>query len=615
MFIREKIKKNKGSDKEYRYYELVESVRTEKGPRQRLLLNLGGLDIDKTRLPLLAAAISDIICGQQTLIQPEPDIKLLADFFAHDLLQKCERHGRPSPVDDYEDIRISSVKPQRPRSLGSEYVSLSFLEHLQLDIFFRSLGFTQRQVEIACLLIIGRLTSPGSERHTYHWGKQSSSLDELLSTDFTSLSLNSLYAVSDSLVHHQDQIERHLRKRERSVFGLPETLILYDLTNTYFEGEAADNPKAKFGRSKEKRSDCRLVTLGLVLDGQGFPKTSRVFAGNQSEPETLVDMIEKLENAQSDNGLSKETSVQSSDNQTKKTVVIDAGIATEETLSEVRKSYHYICVSRKKHDLPVDISAFRTIRETKESQIDVYLSSSSDDVFLFCHSKGKRQKEQGIRGRLQQRYEEELSRIKASLQKKGGTKKYEKVLERLGRAKERYKKIAQYYTVHVEERNGYATQVTWELSKQQQADNAFSGNYVLRTDRTDLTDEEIWQIYTMLLDVEDAFRTMKSELGIRPNFHQKEHRSDGHLFITVLAYHILHSIRVCLKDHGIRDRWSTLRQRLRTVERITTCMRNKKGKMIYVRSCSEPEPFHKMIFDALNLSHCPLKDTTFSFSK
>ncbi len=599
MFIREKRKKNKDNPKVYLYHQLVESVRTAEGPRQNLLLDLKDFCLPKNRWPLLAQCIEDRVRGLTTIFCEDPEIEHLTDKYAGELLRKSEHESPEAPVKRYESIDIESMKDYHVRTVGAEHIGLSYLKKLKLDVRLRELGLSKRQVEIACLLIIGRLVSPGSERHTYHWSQHSSGLDELLGTDFGHLSLNSLYKVSDQIVGNQTEIERHLRKEERTLFGLDEKIILYDLTNTFFEGVMAVNPKAKFGRSKEKRTDCRLVTLGLVMDSAGFPKVSKVFAGNQSESKTLKEMIESLRNTYE----GEEKGELRLALEEKPTVVIDAGIGIEANLAELKEKYHYICVSRKRIDPPAGDNLI-TIKQTKRMKVEAELMKHDGEVYLYCRSKGRQAKEKGIQSRLKQRFEEKLEVISAAIHKKGGMKKYRKVVERIGRAKEKYKQIAQYYDIRVEERKGVATEVSWEYRKEE-SDQRFSGSYFLRTDREDLTEKEIWGIYTMLLDLEDAFRTMKTELALRPNFHHKERRSDGHIFITLLAYHVVHSIRTHLKEKGIRHCWTTIRDRLCKHERVTNGMNTEDGRRLYIRQCSEPELFPKMIYKALGLEPPP----------
>ena len=589
MFIRTVTKRNRSSSKIYECQQLVESIRTEKGVRQKLLLSLGRLSLSKDKWPRLAKRIEATIQDQESLIKEEPEIEKLAKKFSQ---QFKDKHAIDIETNTFETVDIQSLQNHRVRHIGGEYLGVTFFNELQLHECLKACGFSKRQIEIAMLLIIGRLVHPGSERHLHRWAQHLSGLDELINTDFNRLSLNSLYKVTDALYDHKTEIEAHLRARENDLFSLNETIILYDLTNTYFEGRAASNAKAKFGRSKEKRSDCRLLTLGLVIDSKGFPKTSQVFSGNQSEPETLLDMV---------NALHKKDPTSNQ----KPTVVIDAGIATDDNLKELKDHYHYIAVSRKKIN-PPDSDACIVIKETKQNKVEAKRITGDDEIFLYCKSNLKRQKEQSMQGRLEQNFEEQLSRLSKSIHKKGCTKRYDKVLERIGRLKEKYKQIARFYQIHVEEKDGLTCRISWDYLKEQ-SDQRFSGAYFLRTNRIDLSEKDIWSIYIMLTQLEDAFRALKSELLLRPVFHQKEKRSDAHIFITLLAYHLLHSIRSYLKQSGINMSWRQIRDRMSTHCRLTNRIKTKEGNTLFIRKCSEPEDFHKTIYDCLRLDHKPCK--------
>jgi hypothetical protein len=594
MFIRTVEKSNGISSKKYQCHQLVESIRTEKGVRQKLLLSLGRLPLPKDQWPRLVARIKAIIQNQESLVAEDKHIEKLAQQYAQLFIDK---HGLDNQDDNYQTVDVHSLENHRVRQIGGEYLGVTFFNRLRLAQYLNSCGFTQRQIEIAILLIIGRLVHPGSERHLFDWAQNLSGLDELIKTDFNQLSLNSLYKVTDLLYEHKTEIEAHLRRSENDLFSLNETIILYDLTNTYFEGRAVGNSKAKFGRSKEKRSDCKLLTLGLVIDSQGFPKTSQVFSGNQSEPATLLDMVEMLRQ-------------QDPTNTPKPTIVIDAGIATEENIEQLKPHYHYIVVSRKKIELPASDDCI-VIKETKQNKIEAKRIGSNDEIFIYCQSSLKQQKERSMQGRLKQNFEEQLTHIATSIHKKGCTKRYDKVLERIGRLKEKYNQIARYYQIQVEEKDALACRISWKYL-QYQADQRFSGSYFLRTDRFDLSEPEIWSIYIMLTQLEDSFRTLKTDLLLRPVFHQKEHRSDAHIFITLLAYHLLHSIRSCLKESNIHLSWRTIRDRMSTHCRVTNRLKTKTGYMIFIRKCSEPENFHKMIYDALHLEHSPCKTKQYS---
>lgn len=384
------------------------------------------------------------------------------------------------------------------------------------------------------------------------------------------------------LLKNKKRIEDHLRSKESSLFDLTERIILYDLTNTFFEGSGKYNDKAHFGNSKEKRSDCPLVTLGLVLDADGFPKRTEMFPGNVSEP-GLEKMISSLASGQ-----------------IKPIIVVDAGIATEENIAWLKDRYDYIVVSRrKKIDLPPEMVI---VREDNRRCIRAGIIRT-DEATLVCHSTDKEIKETGITNRFERRFEEELAKVHHALNKKHGTKNYDKVIEKIGRLKERYKRIARRYEITVIKNDNLATSVTW----QRKAEDHHAGMYTLRSNRLDFTEQEFFDIFSMLTDIEDAFRSMKSELGLRPVHHQKEHRSDGHLFITVIAYHIMQTIRYTLKSKQINERWSTIREALSTHVRITTTMKREDGKAIHIRKSTKPEPFHTKIYDALHLPHHPGK--------
>jgi hypothetical protein len=614
MFIKEIEKKNKGYDKVFISHRLMESYRTERGPRQRKILNLGKLDLPKEHWKLLADRIEEKLIGQESFLSVDENIENLATHYANLVIQQritLSKHQIEKTQEaEYETIDINSVSNSKVRTIGAEYVGYATFKKLGLDTLFHQLGLSEQQIDLAALSIVGKLVHPASERRIRAWAQHLSGLDELLNTDFTHLSNNALYRTSDLLLSYKSQIERHLKLRERDLFSLKENIILYDLTNTYFEGATKKNKKAKWGRSKEKRNDRPLVTLGLVIDEMGFPKASKIFKGNVYEPDTLLKMLETLQ-CETIEKVDESASTKGSKKVKKDvTVIIDAGISTEENLTLLKtEGYDYICVARNK---PYDASEIEQddiviIKQDKTNKVEAKLIKENGESVLYCKSFLKAKKEQAMKTKMQQRFEEGMKNIASSLTKKGGIKKYSKVLERIGRQKEKYASIAQYYKVNVKHKDGIATAVDWKFVKREKAEQRFSGSYFLRTSRTDLNEKQIWSLYVMLTNLEDAFRYLKDELGLRPICHQKETRSDGHLFITVLAYHLLISIQTKLRSHGIYMRWSVVRDFLASHVRVTTGMTNKEGDRIYIRNCSEPEPFHKAIYNALGLNHRPLE--------
>jgi transposase len=603
MFIRKVKHKNKKNRQAYYTYKLVDSIRTERGPRQRVILNLGvDFDLPKEQWKDLANCIEGIITGQRPLIEYSEVIRSLARRYAKRIIREqasviAEAEHIPP---DYATIDVNSVLNEEARTVGAEYIVYETIKELAIDRKLKELGLNKHQLAVSLGVIAGRMIVPGSERSTHYWLQNISALDELMGIDFSYLSLDRVYKVSDRLLKHKDALEEHLRRTEGQLFALEEKIILYDLTNTFLEGTGRYNPKARYGRAKDKRSDCLLVTLGLVLDIQGFPKKSRIFEGNVSEPKTLETMIRGL----SDGDISKDSLL-------KPTIVLDAGIASEKNIQWLKDNhYHYIVVSRKKKkEMPPDLAMVTVKEDDKTKKVIVKAglvkNQETKELELYCHSIDKEKKEDSIKNKFQQRFEAELLEARNSLYLRYGTKRYDKVVERIGRLKEKYKLVSQSYKITIEKdtETDKAKNISWSHKKTEK----ISGIYCLRTDREDLNEHQIWDIYTMLTDIEDAFRCMKSELGLRPVYHQKEVRCDGHIFITLIAYHLLHTIRFKLRQKGVHFCWTTIRNQLSTQVRITTTMKREDGKMIRIRKSSRAEPSHQEIYDALNLPHQPGK--------
>jgi transposase len=583
MFIRKVFHTDKKNNTVYHTFKLIESVRTERGPRQRMLLNLGAdFNVSEEKWKDLANRIEQIATGQSPLFPPPADIEEIALLYAKRIISY---HGKEEKKEasDYHTVDVDTMDHHDVRSAGAEHVIYETMKKLGLPDFLISLGFNRPALDCALGVIAAKLIAPSSERATHIWLQNESAMDDLLEADFKSLSQDRVYKAADMLLKNKKIIEDHLRVKESSLFDLTESIILYDLTNTFLEGSGKYNDKAHFGNSKEKRRDCPLVTLGLVLDADGFPKRTEVFPGNISEPGTLDAIISSLSP------------------ETRPLIVVDAGIATEDNIAWLKDRYDYIVVSRKKKiDAPPEMVA---VREDNRRCIHAGIIRTDNEATLICHSTDKEIKETGIQNRFEKRFEEELTKVHNTLNKKHGTKNYDKVLEKIGRLKERYKRIARRYEITVEKNSNLATSVAWQRKQEEH----HPGMYALRSNRLDFTEQEFFNIFSMLTDIEDAFRSMKSELGLRPVYHQKEHRTDGHLFITVIAYHIMQTIRYSLKNKQINESWSTIRKALSTHVRITTTMKRDDGRVIHIRKSTRPESVHTKIYDALNLSHRPGK--------
>jgi transposase len=598
MFIREVRKKNPGYEKVFVYHRLMESVRTSRGPRQRLLLDLGRLDLPQEEWKILANCIEDIVAGKKWLIPPPKHVVELAQHYAQLLIRKEVNHAPVSPEveKDWEKVDLNSMSNSECRTIGGEAVAYHAFSKLRIPVILSNLGFSEKQVQQTAILVIGRLLYPGSERETTLWARKISGLAEILDTNFQHLSHNALYRTSDLLRKYKKEIEVYLAEQERRLYSLNETIVLYDLTNTYLAGRSSKSRKARLGRSKERRYGCPLLTLALVLDEDGFPKGSRIFPGSGSEPQTLRTILRELK---------KEPPGQLRLPGDKPTVVVDAGIATEGNLKLITEAeYNYICIARNRpSEIPQD--GLSTIKEGGPC-IEAKRLDGNGEVLLYCRSSGRADKEQAMMGLFQRRFEEGLESIVASLTKKGGIKKYHKVMERLGRLREKYPSISQFYQIEVQPEGGKVKAITWSFN-QRKAEIRFSGSYYIRTNRQELSDKDLWSLYTMLTQVEAAFRCLKSELGLRPVYHQKDDRMEGHLFISVLAYHLMAAILRELREKGVNHRWETIRTQLATQVRITTSLTSERGQRIHIRQTTDPEPFHYAIHRALGLPLKPLR--------
>jgi hypothetical protein len=490
MYIKKVRKRNRGSDKFYEYLHLVENVRTINGPRQRLILNLGSLNISPDKYKALANSIEDMLTGQLSLFSPEPEIEEHARRAVKLIVEKRSNEIQaPQPEEpDYRNIDINSIEAAEPRSIGSEYVCHSMWKELEFEKVLSSAGVSSDMLPLIEALVVGRLVDPGSELHTWQWAENRSALYELSGSPIR-YSLSSLYRAGDTLFSCKDALEASLSKREKTLFSLPEKLCFFDLTNTYFEGKADKNSKAKRGRSKEKRSDCKLETLALVVDEHGFAKYSQLYPGNQYEGGTLSEIIESLTKARPE--LAKD-----------RTVIIDAGIAHDDNIQYLKEnSFHYIAVSRGESNFsPDDTTDMKVIRkdDKQELTIEVKRHETEGEVYLLCRSTARQEKDRAIRTQFEKLFIERLEYYKSGLTKKGHTKKYTKVIEMIGRLRQKYPRASKVYEVEVipeeqlskKKKPINAKNITWKKRKEYEEQEKLDGCYVLRTDRSDLSDKE-----------------------------------------------------------------------------------------------------------------------------
>lgn len=596
MYIRQTKTRNSTTGEAYTTFRLVTSERIGKKVHQKTLLNLGrGFTLTQEKWQLLCIRIEQILSGQTTYLHESAEIEKLAQRYSARLITALQvpsvTTSSEASVPEYQEVDVNSLEMIRPRTVGVEHAGLAALSWLGLDTIFESIGMNAGLRACALGSIIGRMAYPGSELSTWRWLRERSAFGELVDVDFEGVPLMRLYRASDYLVKKRDDIETALFKNISDLFALPATVTLYDLTNTYFEGEAAGNAKAKRGRSKEKRSDCPLVTLGLVLDGSGFIRRSRMFDGNISEGTTLEEMLTGLDAPKG------------------AMVIMDRGIATEANITWLKEhGYRYLVVSRE-HNRQFDPEqATETTTASDETiQLQRLLSVDGKEVRLYCYSEKRQEKESAMTKRFSERFEQALTKLAEGLAKPHGTKNRDKLLEKIGRLKEKSHGISQHYTITVtgSDTSTNATAITWEKNPVEGSQLTHPGVYCLRSNETGWDEAALWQTYTMLTDLEAVFRCLKSELGLRPVFHHKEERSEGHLFITVLAYQAVQALRKKLKEQGITHNWTRLKELLSGQQRITATFKQRDGRTLNIRKPTGAEKALDDIYTKLHISNRP----------
>jgi hypothetical protein len=609
MFIREYTTKNKKTGNIYRSHKLVESFMTGKGPRQRIVMQLGALTLPKSDWKKLAACIELKLSGQTTLMSDEPILEDIASkaIEQHKLVKTVE-HEKNKQKDNQVilNIDLNALSTIKHRSLGAEIVAHNAWNKIGIGSILSECGFDNRQKSLAEAVVLGRLIHPTNDLATYRWFQSLSALSELLPTDLTQTGKDAFYEIVDDIFVHKKTIEKKLMNREGELYQRgSETIFLYDLTNTYFEGSCVGNDIAAHGKCKSKRSDCPLVTLALVVDAMGFPILSEIYAGNQSEPETLEGVINRIEQDLYGNQICM----------FKPTLAMDRGIATEDNIKLIAKrKFPYVVIERSDISKEYE-SQFKSAKTDFEKLETAHNSVYGDTNHVYvkkvehtettcrvlCLSEGKEKKEAAIDNKKEENFLEDIKKLKKSIET-GYVKSYDKILERLGRIKERHSKISKHYVMNATKTNG-GMQIELSIVKkiEEAKSDKLLGCYVIETTHKNLAAKDIWKLYMTLTTVEGAFRAMKSELGFRPVHHHNADRTKGHLFISVLAYHLLNMICTEMSKVGDNRKWSTIKDVLSTHQRSTIVMRADDNSTHHIRLSSTPESEQKKIYDILHV--------------
>ena len=638
MFFKTASRVNPQTGKLSIYYRLVENCRNVTGGTyQRNIMPVGYLDeVTTEELHRIADGLNERIAGQKALFEDTPKVRGYIDNL-YTRLVKEKRIDRVLDArkrmddGDWQRVDLNSMKTRDVRELGAEWLCLQTIRKLQIDAFLDSRSWKEYDRNLALAHIVCRTVYPASELKTLRYLQENSAICELLGLDASKITKDKLYRISHLLYAESEGLEKHLSHKTNELFDLQDKIILYDLTNTYFEGAMRDSELARHGRSKEKRSDCPLIVLALVVNVEGFVKYSAIYEGNMADCKTLTDMIEKLTIATTETAtptLADNACNLHEVRSKKRIVVIDAGIATEANLKMiVNKGYDYVCVSRSslkkyavledvspvvvldKLNRPIELVQVQTQKENADDTCTTYEvhGVADNEYYLKVISPTKALKESSMYNKFCERYEEGLSLIIKGITTKGGVKKYDKVNQRIGRLAQKYPSVHSLYSIRMEkDAKDVCTSMTWEKKAQVSVDKEnMQGVYFLRTSLDEPNETLVWKVYNCIREIENSIRTLKTDLDLRPIYHKTDDASKAHIHLGLMAYWVVNTIRYQLKGKGLTSDWRELVRIMSTQKCVTTTATNDKKQAISVRTCSQPETKVALIYDALKLKHAP----------
>ncbi len=648
-------KKNKNSRRAV--LQLIESKRVNGEPRSRIVVSLGSdLKIPLSIRAEVAKVITNKLKGQELLFIP-PEVERVADIVIH----RIQKHGKLidlNEINKEEDIQkayIDQISHSVARIAGPLIVGDAAWKGLGLSEILSDSGFSQQDIRTAEISILNRLISQDSENAIPSWTKVYATAD-LIDDKAESFGNDRFYRISDKLFSKKRKIEDRLYQNAKTFFNLSNTLILYDLTNTYFEGQADLNPKAKFSKNqKEKRSDCPQIVIALIIDGDGFVIRHQIFAGKMSDANSLKEILSTIQ-------------ADYADVEDKPTIIFDRGITSEENIKLLRSpnfQFKYIIASRNSTENS-NLSEFKNadfeaLKSDNQNKVEVYQKTEGDEHYLLCKSSGRKAKEEAMRNSREEKLISSLENIKKRV---FSSKQIIPAIinQDIGRLRQKYASVAQYYEISFTPsefnytfknespkvskrvidiltkrmskfenqkisyknlqsdidkfREKYpadfeqievtlkAPELIYKTLEEKLEDKkSLEGGYLLRTNRDDLDNKTFWNTYTMLTRIEHAFRHLKSDLGLRPNQHHREDRVESHVFISILAYQLLQAIEYTLRQQNCFLSWTSIKRILSSHTYSTILIPTYEGKTIHLRKPGEPELLHKTIYDYLKIDY------------
>ena len=569
MFLRPHFRRRDG--KREAYWALVESYRTQRGPRQRTVAYLGLMD-EAGRLGVEQAADSrPSSAEQQRRLFPETDV-----------------------APRFVEIDRTRVRVENCRQFGGPWLALELIKQLGLDEFLRGAMSSGRERVpwslTSLILVIARLCEPSSELHIAEHFYRQTALCYLLGVPIEQVDDNRLYRGLDALLPHKAALEAFLKQRFGELFAIEYDLLLYDVTSTYFEGQADANPLAKRGYSRDHRPDCKQVCIGLVVTRCGLPLGYEVFAGNRHDSTTLQEIVETMEARYG---------------KAQRIWALDRGMVSEENLDFLKAGKRQYIVGTPKSQLkrfeqPLLSQAWRSIREGLEVQLCACPAGGAE-TFVLCRSRDRRQKEQAMHQRFERRIEEGLTKIAAACAR--SRQHLGPIERRVGRLLGQNTRAAGLFDIQIRADENGAAQITWKKVDAWRAWARLSeGAYVLRTNVRDWSDEDLWRAYTQLTDAEAAFRIQKSDLSLRPVWHHKQDRVLAHILVCFLAYVLWKFLGQLCQRAGLGHEPRRVLAELAELRAVDVVLPTKDGPEIRTRCVTQPTDHQKILLHHLGLT-------------
>ena len=588
MFLRPNHRSKDG--KEHTYWSLVESVRTPDGPRQRTVCHLGELNgSDHARWLRTVEVFNEQGEAQQ--------LKLFPSHIE-------------APADDPQvaRVRINRVRLERTRQFGACYLGLELWGRLELDRFFeQTIDDDPADVpwsRVAALLAINRLCAPGSELAIEQRWYPSTALDDLLGIEESKINDTRLYRCLDRILPHKTQLERHLKERYGKLFGAEFDVLLYDLTSTYVEGAAEKNPMMRRGYSRDHRPDCEQMVIALIVNSEGFPFSYETFDGNRADVSTMETILRMVERKYG---------------KARRIWVFDRGIVSEENLQAIRRrGGHYLVGTPRSQMKQFETELLNKQNWTQvqpEVEVKKMAIPRGEETYILCRTTGRQEKEKAIRGRFSASMEKALQGLEKTIAT-GRLKDRNKMERRLGKIQARHPQVNDLYAVDLRE-TAEGVRLFWQIKEDRQAwRESREGAYLLRTNLEAQTAEQLWSKYMQLTEAEAAFRALKSELSIRPLFHQKEPRVKAHVMVAFLGYALWVTLKHWLKRRpaivpkaslsGVENAQpfspSKALALLSTLQSADIVLPTTDGREIRLRRVTEPDAEQKSLLHQLGLS-------------